>query len=263
MALWGAPTAREDDAERAVRAALDLVDAVSVLGVGISARAGVLTGDAAVTLGASNQGLVAGDLVNTAARLQSVAPSGWVLVGEAAMRAASAAIDFEAAGEQVLKGKSSPVPAWHALRVAAQRGGQGRSDLPEPPFVGRDEEIRLLKDLITVTGRDRRPRLVSIAGPGGIGKSRLAWELEKYIDGISETIWWHRGRSPSHGEGITFWALGEMVRRRCGLLEDADEATTRERVHATIAGLAALIRAKYPSASPFEVKAILAATADR
>ena len=130
MALWGAPTAREDDAERAVRAALDLVDAVSVLGAGIAARAGVLTGDAAVTLGASNQGLVAGDLVNTAARLQSVAPSGWVLVGEAAMRAASAAIDFERAGAQVLKGKSSPVPAWRALRVAAQRGGRAGPTCP-------------------------------------------------------------------------------------------------------------------------------------
>jgi class 3 adenylate cyclase/tetratricopeptide (TPR) repeat protein len=235
MALWGAPTAREDDAERAVRAALDLVDAVRVLGSGIAARAAVLTGDAAVTLGAANQGLVAGDLVNTASRLQSAAPTGTVLVGEATMRAASAAIDFEAAGEQALKGKSAPVPAWRALRVAAQRGGQGRSDLPEPPFVGRDEELRLLKDLITATGRDRRPRLVSITGPGGIGKSRLAWELEKYVDGISETIWWHRGRSPSYGEGITFWALGEMVRRRCGLVEDADEAITRERVRATVA----------------------------
>jgi len=235
MALWGAPTAREDDAERAVRAALDLVDAVGVLGSGITARAGVLTGDAAVTLGASNQGLVAGDLVNTAARLQSVAPPGSVLAGEATMRAASAAIDFEAVGEQVLKGKTAPVPAWRALRVAAQRGGQGRADMPEPPFVGRDEELRLLKDLITATGRDRRTRLVSITGPGGIGKSRLAWELEKYVDGISETIWWHRGRSPSYGEGITFWALGEMVRRRCGLLEDADEATTRERVRSTAA----------------------------
>jgi class 3 adenylate cyclase/tetratricopeptide (TPR) repeat protein len=235
MALWGAPTAREDDAERAVRAALDLVDAVRVLGPGVAARAGVLTGDAAVTIGASNQGLVAGDLVNTAARLQSVAPHGSVLAGEATMRAASAAVDFEAAGEQVLKGKTAPVPAWRALRVAAQRRGQGRSDLPEPPFVGRDDELRLLKDLITATGRDRRPRLVSISGPGGIGKSRLAWELEKFVDGISETIYWHRGRSPSYGEGITFWALGEMIRRRCGLLEDADEATTRERVHATVA----------------------------
>ena len=235
MAVWGAPTAREDDAERAVRAALDLVDGVRVLGTGIQARAGVLTGEAAVTLGATNQGMVAGDLVNTAARLQSVAPPGSVLVGEATMRAASAAIAFEEAGEQVLKGKLAPVPAHRALRVVAQRGGSGRSDLPEPPFVGRDEELRLLKDLIGTTGRDRRTRLVSITGPGGIGKSRLAWELEKYIDGISETIYWHRGRSPAYGEGITFWALGEMIRRRAGLAETDDEATTRERVRATVA----------------------------
>ncbi len=234
MAVWGAPTAREDDAERSVRAALDLVDAVRVLGAGIQARAGVLTGEAAVTLGATNQGMVAGDLVNTAARLQSIAQPGTVLVGEATMRAASAAIAFEEAGDQALKGKASPVPAYRALRVVAQRGGGGRSDLPEPPFVGRDEELRLLKDLIATTGRDRRTRLVSITGPGGIGKSRLAWELEKFIDGISETIYWHRGRSPAYGDGITFWALGEMVRRRAGLAETDDEAVTRERIKATV-----------------------------
>ncbi|MHB8460875.1 MAG: ATP-binding protein [Candidatus Limnocylindrales bacterium] len=235
MAVWGAPTAREDDAERAVRAALDLVDAVRVLGPTIQARGGVLTGEAAVTLGAANQGMVAGDLVNTAARLQSVALPGTVLVGESTMRAATAAIAFEAVGEQTLKGKSAPVPAYRALRVVAQRGGGGRSDLPEPPFVGRDEDLRLLKDLISTTGRDQRTRLVSITGPGGIGKSRLAWELEKYIDGISETIYWHRGRSPAYGEGITFWALGEMVRRRARLSETDDEATTRERIAAVVA----------------------------
>jgi class 3 adenylate cyclase/tetratricopeptide (TPR) repeat protein len=234
MAVWGTPTAREDDAERSVRAALDLVDAVQTLGPGIQARAGVLTGEAAVTLGATNQGMVAGDLVNTAARLQAAAQPGTVLVGESTMRAASAAIAFEAAGEQSLKGKVAPVPAYRALRVVAQRRGSGRSDLPEPPFVGRDEELRLLKDLIGSTGRDRRTRLVSISGPGGIGKSRLAWELEKYIDGISETIYWHRGRSPAYGEGITFWALGEMVRRRAGLAETDDEATTRERIKAVV-----------------------------
>ena len=234
MAVWGAPTAREDDAERSVRAALDLVDAVRVLGATIQARAGVLTGEAAVTLGATNQGMVAGDLVNTAARLQSVALPGTVLVGEPTMRAASAAIAFEAVGEQALKGKTAPIPAYRALRVVAQRGGSGRSDLPEPPFVGRDEELRLLKDLIATTGRDRRTRLVSITGPGGIGKSRLAWELEKFIDGISETIYWHRGRSPAYGEGITFWALGEMVRRRAGLAETDDETATRERIRATV-----------------------------
>jgi len=235
MAVWGAPVAREDDAERSVRAALELVDAVRVLGAGIQARVGVLTGEAAVTIGATNQGMVAGDLVNTAARLQSVAQPGAVLVGEPTMRAASAAIAFEEAGDQTLKGKQAAVPAWRALRVVAQRGGQGRSDLPEPPFVGRDEEFRLLKDHIASTGREGRARLVSITGPGGIGKSRLAWELEKYIDGISETIYWHRGRSPSYGDGITFWALGEMVRRRAGLAEDDDEATTRERIRTTVA----------------------------
>src|SRR5204862_4025441 len=138
MAVWGAPTAREDDAERSVRAALDLVDAVRVLGPEISARAGVLTGEAAVTIGATNQGMVAGDLVNTAARLQSVAEPGTVLVGEATMRAAAAAVAFEAAGEQQLKGKQAPVRAYRAIRIVAQRRGEGRSDLPEPPFVGRD-----------------------------------------------------------------------------------------------------------------------------
>ena len=235
MAVWGAPTAREDDAERSVRAALDLVDAVQTLGPGIQARAGVLTGEAAVTLGAANQGMVAGDLVNTAARLQSVAQPGTVLVGESTMRAASAAVAFEEAGVQSLKGKTAPVAAYRALRVVAQRRGGGRSDLPEPPFVGRDEELRLLKDQVATTGRDRRTRLVSITGPGGIGKSRLAWELEKYIDGITETIYWHRGRSPAYGEGITFWALGEMVRRRAGLAENDDESTTRARIAAIVA----------------------------
>ncbi len=235
MAVWGAPVAREDDAERSVRAGLDLVDAVGRLGPAIRARAGILTGEAAVTLGAVNQGMVAGDLVNTAARLQSAALPGTVLVGEATMRAASAAIAFEPAGGQALKGKAAPVDAWRALRVVAQRGGGGRSNLPEPPFVGRDEELRLLKDVIAAAGRDRRTRLVSITGPAGIGKSRLAWELEKYVDGISEAIYWHRGRSPAYGEGITFWALGEMVRRRAGLVETDDDAATRERIAATVA----------------------------
>ncbi len=235
MALWGAPVAREDDAERAVRAALDLVDAVQALGGGMSARAGVMTGEAAVTLGATNEGMVAGDLVNTAARVQGSAKPGTVLVGEATMHAASAAIAFESAGERELKGKATPVPVWQALRVVAQRGGQGRSDLPEPPFTGRDEEMRLLKDLLAATSRDRRTRLVAITGPAGIGKSRLAWEVEKFLDGIAETVYWHRGRSPSYGEGITFWALGEMVRRRARLAETDDEATTRDRIHETVA----------------------------
>ncbi len=230
MAVWGTPVAHEDDAERAVRAALELLDLVHTLGPTIQARAGVLTGEAATTIGATNQGMVAGDLVNTAARLQSVAPPGVVLVGEATQRAAGQAIAFEEAGEQTLKGKTSPVPAWRALRVVSERGGRNRSEALEAPFVGRDEEFRQLKELFHSTGREQRTRLVSIMGPAGIGKSRLAWEFLKYLDGLVENVWWHHGRSPAYGEGITFWALGEMVRARCGLVETDAEPTTRAKV---------------------------------
>ena len=242
MAVWGAPIAREDDAERAVRAGLDLVGAVRALGPSVQLRAGVLTGEAAVTIGATNQGMVAGDIVNTASRLQAAAPPGRVLVGESTFRAASKAIAFEEAGEQQLKGKSAPVAAWLAIRVVAERGGRGRAEGLEAPFVGRDDELRLLKDLYHAAARERRARLVSVIGPGGIGKSRLAWEFEKYLDGIVGKIWWHHGRSPAYGQGISFWALGEMIRSRANVVETADEATTR-------AGIAAMLEERIPDES--------------
>ena len=239
MAVWGTPIAQEDDAERAVRAALDLVDAVHRLGAergvdGLALRAGVHTGEAVVTIGASGMGMVAGDLVNTASRLQSVAQPGVVLVGEGTRRSAGTAIVFEAAGEQALKGKSTAVPAFRALRVVAQRGGIGRNEGLEPPFVGRQSELQLIKDFYHATARDRGPRLVSVIGQAGIGKSRLAWEFLKYIDGVTEIVYWHQGRSPSYGDGISFWALGEMVRMRIGVGEGADEAETREHLAAAL-----------------------------
>ncbi len=235
MAVWGAPTSHEDDAERAVRAALEIVGGVRGLGPAVHARVGVVTGEAAVTIGAIGEGMVAGDMVNTASRLQGAAPPDVVLVGETTMHAASRAIAFAEAGDQLLKGKAAPVPAWRALRVVAERGGRGRSETVEAPFVGRDDELRLLKDLYHATARDRRVRLVSITGQGGIGKSRLAWEFLKYIDGLVEDVYWHHGRSPSYGGGITFWALGEMVRERAGLAEADDEAATRTRIAESVA----------------------------
>ena len=238
MAVWGTPTTHEDDAERAVRAALDLLAGVAALGEGageaIAARAGVMTGEAAVTIGASGQGMVAGDLVNTASRLQSAAPPGTVLAGEATYRAASGAITFEPAGEQLLRGKAVPVPAWRPTAVVGRVRGGGRPDRIEPPFVGRESEFQLLKDLIRSTTREHRARLVSIVGVGGIGKSRLAWELEKYLDGVIELVYWHRGRSPAYGEGVTFWALGEMVRRRAGVAETDDEPTALAKLESTL-----------------------------
>jgi len=240
MAVWGTPIAKEDDAERAVRAALDLVDAVRRLGEAagvpdLALRAGVLTGEAAVTLGASDMGMVAGDLVNTASRLQSAAMPGTVLVGDSTRRASGDAIAYEAVADQVLKGKELPVAAWRALRVVAKVGGAGRSEQLEAPFVGRSAELQLIKDFYHGTARERGVRLVSVIGQGGIGKTRLAWEFLKYIDGVTEIVYWHQGRSPSYGDGITFWALGEMVRMRLGIGEGADEESTREALTISLA----------------------------
>ena len=235
MAVWGTPVAQEDDAERAVRAALDLVAAVPELDPELQARAGVLTGEAAVTLGAEGQGMVAGDLVNTASRIQSAAEPGSVLVGEVTRRSSEAAIAYESAGEHELKGKAEQVPLWRALRVVASRGGEGRSVGLEAPFVGRDPEFRLVKDLFHATHDDRRARLVSVVGVAGIGKSRLSWEFEKYMDGLAQTVWWHRGRCLAYGDGVAYWALAEMVRGRIGALEDDDPATAAAKLRETVA----------------------------
>ncbi|HEY8774634.1 MAG TPA: adenylate/guanylate cyclase domain-containing protein [Gaiellaceae bacterium] len=220
MAVWGTPVANEDDAERAVRAALDLVAAVPELDPQLRARAGVLTGEAAVTLGATGQGMVAGDLVNTASRIQSAADPGAVLVGEVTRRATEAAIAYEPAGEHELKGKVEAVPLYRALRVTAARGGAQKSAGLEPPFVGRQRELRLVKELFHGCGEEGKAHLVSVSGIAGIGKSRLAWEFEKYVDGLAESFWWHRGRCLAYGDGVAYWALAEMVRMRAGILEE-------------------------------------------
>ena len=225
MAVWGAPVATEEDSERAVRAALDLVDAVSLLGreagvPGLAARAGVVTGPVAVTLGARGQGLVVGDSVNTAARVQAAADPGTVLVDEKTWRRSQAAIDFTADGSRELKGKAGPVPLWRAERVISGVGGVQRIDGLEAPFVGRDPELRLVKELFHACAERGAPRLVHVSGVPGVGKSRLAWEFEKYVDGLAATVRWHLGRCLSYGDGVAFWALAEMVRQRLDIAEE-------------------------------------------
>jgi class 3 adenylate cyclase/tetratricopeptide (TPR) repeat protein len=244
MAVWGTPTATEDDAERTVRAALDLVAAVSALGdelgaAELAARVGVLTGEAAVTLGAEGQGMVAGDLVNSASRIQGVADPGTVFVGEATKRASEASIAYASAGTHPLKGKEEPVPVWRALRVTAGRGGALKSAGLEPPFVGRDRELRLVKELFHATGEERRAHLVSVIGIAGIGKSRLGWEFFKYMDGLEELVWWHRGRCLAYGEGVAFWALAEMVRMRAGIVEGEDPDSAAAKLRDSVADIVA------------------------
>jgi class 3 adenylate cyclase len=239
MAVWGTPTTNEDDAERAVRTALDLTAAVVALGeeVGIPslrARAGVLSGEAAVTIGATEQGMVAGDLVNTASRIQSAAKPGLVLVGSETKLATDQAIEYEDAGVHELKGKAEPTQLWRAVRVVATTGGIVRSGEIEPPFIGRDSELRLIKELFHTSAEERRAHLVSVMGIGGIGKTRLAWEFEKYIDGVALDVWWQRGRCLAYGDGVAFWALGEMVRTRAGIIEDEESEAALRKLQAAI-----------------------------
>jgi class 3 adenylate cyclase/tetratricopeptide (TPR) repeat protein len=239
MAVWGTPVATEDDAERAVRTALDLVAAVQALGQeagldGLRARAGVLTGEAAVNLAAAGEGMVAGDLVNTASRVQSVAEHGAVFVGEGTRRATEGTIVYEPAGTFELKGKEGETPLWRASRVVAGRAGALKSAGLEAPFVGRDRELRQIKDLFHVSAEEGRAQLVSVTGIAGIGKSRLAWEFYKYFDGIVQTIYWHRGRCLAYGEGVTYWALADMVRWRCGITEDEEPAEAMGKLRAAL-----------------------------
>jgi class 3 adenylate cyclase/tetratricopeptide (TPR) repeat protein len=239
MAVWGTPVATEDDAERAVRAALDLTVAVADLGTevgspGLRARAGVLTGEAAVTIGAEGQGMVAGDLVNTASRIQSAAPAGGVYVGETTRRATEAAIVYEDAGAFELKGKAEPLPLWRALRVVAGARGGLKSTGLEAPFAGRDRELRNVKGLFFGSAEDGKAHLVSIMGVAGIGKSRLAWEFYKYFDGLPQITYYHRGRCLSYGEGVAYWALVEMVKMRARIAEVEDPVSAAAKLHASV-----------------------------
>ena len=225
MAVWGTPAATEGDAERAVRAALDLVAAVSQLGEaagvpGLAARAGVVTGEVAVTLGAAGEGMVAGDAVNTAARVQAAAGPGQVLADAATQRLAGSAVGFADAGEHELKGKAEPARLWRATRVLAGVGGSQRVDGLEAPLIGRDAELRTVRELFHAAAERRVPRMVLVSGPAGVGKSRLGWELRKYLDGLARDVWWHNGRCLSYGDGVAFWALAEMVRQRLGIAEE-------------------------------------------
>jgi class 3 adenylate cyclase/tetratricopeptide (TPR) repeat protein len=239
MAVWGTPVAREDDAERAVRAALALTQAVTALGeeVGmpeLRVRAGIFTGSAAVDVGADSEGMVLGDSVNTASRLQSIAAPGTVLVDDVTRRATEAAVAYDDAGVHQLKGREQPVHAWTALRVVAGVGGARRGTGLEPPFVGRDGELATIISSWEESTAQGRTRLVSVLGEAGAGKSRLLWEFFKHCDGVRAEFWWHEGRCLSYGEGVGYWALAEMIRGRAGIAEEEDPVEARAKLAATV-----------------------------
>jgi class 3 adenylate cyclase/tetratricopeptide (TPR) repeat protein len=219
MAVFGAPTAHEDDPERAVRAALGIREAFSDEDLDI--RIGVTTGEALVALGArpeEGEGMASGDVVNTAARLQTAAPVNGILVDETTFRATDRTIRYGESRSIEAKGKPEPVPVWEALEAKARFGIDVRQ-LGATALVGREEELESLVAALGRSRRGREPQLVTVVGIPGIGKSRLVWELFQRVDQEREITWWRQGRSLPYGEGVSFWALGEMVKAQAGLLE--------------------------------------------
>jgi class 3 adenylate cyclase/tetratricopeptide (TPR) repeat protein len=220
MALFGAPVAHEDDPERAVRAALAIRD---TLGVDrkLHVRIGITTGEALVALEArpeSGEGMAAGDVVNTAARLQGVARVDGILVDEPTYRATRRAIEYRDHAPVAVKGKAEPVAVREALSARARFGVDVRQ-IGEAPLVGRTREIDLLAGALARAKGELEPQLVTLVGVPGIGKSRVVWELFQQVDAAADLVAWRQGRSLPYAEGISYWALGEIVKAETGILE--------------------------------------------
>jgi len=226
MAVFGAPAAHEDDAERAVRAALRILEAIDELntddpGLDLAVRAAVNTGEAVVSLAARperGEGIATGDVVNTAARLQQAAPTGGLVVGEATYLATRQVIDYDDADPVAVKGKADPLHIWRATGALSRFGIDVESP-DEKPFIGRDEDLSLLTSTYARTMRESSIQLVTVTGEPGVGKTRLVAELRRFVDAQPELVFWRQGRCLPYGEGITYWALGEMVKAQAGILE--------------------------------------------
>jgi class 3 adenylate cyclase/tetratricopeptide (TPR) repeat protein len=231
VAVFGAPVAHEDDPERAVRSALAIRDWV-LEEQELQVRIAVHTGEALVSLGArpvEGEGMVAGDVVNTAARLQAAAPVNGILVGEQTYRATERVIEYRAAEPVVAKGKAEPIPVRVAVQARSRFGVDvRRTEATE--LVGRTRELTVLTEALARVKEDTSPQLVTLVGVPGIGKSRLVWELFRHIEtGSQGLVTWRQGRSLPYGEGVALWALGEIVKAQSGLLEtdSEDEAATK------------------------------------
>jgi class 3 adenylate cyclase/tetratricopeptide (TPR) repeat protein len=231
MALFGAPVSREDDPERAVRAALAIRDWAREE-PDLQVRIAVTTGEALIVLGArpsEGEGMAAGDVVNTAARLQSAAPVNGILVAEPTYRATRDAIDYVEAEPVVAKGKTEPVRVWEAVN-ARSRLGMDLEQRALLPLVGRVRELEAVLGAFDRARGELEPQLVTLVGVPGIGKSRLVAELFHRVDEGVELVWWRQGRALPYGDGVSFWALTEMVKAQAGIQENDALEVAREKL---------------------------------
>ncbi|HVM34253.1 MAG TPA: AAA family ATPase [Actinomycetota bacterium] len=230
FALFGVPVAHEDDPDRAVRAGLEMQAALAELNRDFAAegkpelalRTGIEAGEVLVDLdrvaGARDR-MITGDAVNLAARLQAASEPNSVVVGPAVYASTKEVVEYRELPALPLKGKSGMTPAWCAVRVMARRHGERPPLGLEARLVGRDEELRLLKHTLERVESEDRAALVTVLGPAGVGKSRLAWEFMNYVDGLPQSVYWRKGRCSSYGN-VSYSALAEAIKVQCGIKED-------------------------------------------
>ena len=239
MALFGAPVTHEDDPERAVRAALAIRD--FAIENELELRVGVTTGEALVQLDAqpdAGEGMASGDVVNTAARLQSAAPINGVLVDETTYRATRSAVDYEDAQAVEAKGKAEPVPVWEA-QTAHSRFGVDVAHEARAELVGRERELSVVRDAFERARHERTPQLLTLVGVPGIGKSRLVYELSRIADADPELVTWRQGRCLAYGDGVTLWALSEIVKAQAGIVEQDSPDEVEQKLRAAVADVLA------------------------
>ena len=234
VAIWGVPVAHEDDAERAVRAGSELVSAVSEYGASVGVpelalRVGIVTGEVAVTLGVEVEGMVAGDAVNTASRVQAQARPRSVWVDSQTRQLTEAVAEFASVGDHALKGKREPMALFEVLSVADTATGAPRSSV-EAPLVGRERAFGVVRETFHAVVGEGRGALLIVSGEAGLGKTRLAWSLHDYVDGLKDSVRWHWGRALAYGDGVAFAPLTAAVAARIGVTADDDAATVSARL---------------------------------
>src|SRR5919106_1207638 len=234
MGVFGAPTAYGDDAERAVRAAFAVRDWAEQ--DGLEVRVAVNTGEAIVELEARpghGEAMVAGDVVNTAARLQTAAPVGAVLVGEETYAATRNVIEYGPAQPVVAKGKSAPVRAWLAIRATSQAGERPTAPVP---MIGRDGELAVLTGIWERVTSEGRAQFVTVFGPAGIGKSRLGLELAQQLADQGARV--VRGRSTPYGASTPYSAFAQLVKQTAMIFDSDEPADARTKLASAVADLA-------------------------
>jgi class 3 adenylate cyclase/tetratricopeptide (TPR) repeat protein len=239
VALFGAPVAHEDDPERAVRAALAIREWAREQEE-LHVRIALTTGEALVRLAAqplAGEGMASGDVVNVASRLQQAAPANGILVDEPTRQATRDLIDYADSAPVEAKGKQEPIRVWLAVE-ARSRFGVDVLQHARTPLVGRMRELDMLKDALARVTEERSPQLVTLIGVPGIGKSRLVYELMRAIgDDPSAIVTWRQGRSLPYGDGVSFWALAEIVKAETGILDTDGPADAKRKLRHSLASL--------------------------